>query len=311
MWHGCGVDLRNRLIADIARNQHGVFTRSQALSTGIGDRTIGSRTASGVYERLYPEVYAFPGATATWHRAVAAAVFSAMPPAAASHTTAAFLWGLADGAGETIEVVCRRHQRVHRERFRLHESKDLKRFDIVSVDGIPVTSPVRTVVDLGASVPLGTVARCLDSGLRMQLFTLPEVRRFIARVARPGRAGVGTIRPLVEERMSWAGLTESALEDLFRELIVQSPLPMPEPQFELRESTGAFVGRFDFAYQEYLALIELDSERWHMNPESFQRDREKQNRAHAMGWTVYRFTWRQLRQEPSHVLNTLAYITAK
>ena len=39
-----------------------------------------------------------------------------------------------------------------------------------------------------------------------------------------------------------------------------------------------------------------------------QRDREKQNRAHALGWTVYRFTWHQLVNDPQSVLDIIAAI---
>lgn len=178
------------------------------------------------------------------------------------------------------------------------------------LDGIPVTSAARTVVDLGASAPPWFVERCLDTGLRKQLFTTWEVRRFIARVARPGRTGVGTIRPLVEERLTWEGITASDLEDLFRRVVASTPYPMPDTQLEVFEPNGIFVGRFDFAYPTRMALIETDSEEYHMDPVSFQRDREKQNRAQMLGWTVYRFTWRQLVDDPDSVREVIASIWA-
>lgn len=305
------MDSPSRLIATIARSQHGVFTRSQALAAGVGDRTIDSRAAKGVYERVHPEVFGFPGATETWHRSVVAATLSVASLAAASHRTAAYLWGMTSTRPEMIEIVCRRHRRVHRGTFVVHESKDLLESDIAILDGLTLTSAARTVVDLGAVASLGIVARCLDTGLRTELFTLEQVERLARRVARPGRAGVGTIKPLVEERIAWSGVTESALEDVFRAVVTRTGLPMPEPQLALHDQNGDFVGRFDFAYPTQRALIELDSERWHMDPGSFQRDRQKQNGAHALGWTVYRFTWRQLMQEPASVIRTLAYITAK
>ncbi|MCL1693915.1 MAG: hypothetical protein M3096_09540 [Actinomycetia bacterium] len=197
---------------------------------------------------------------------------------------------------------------MHRQPFMVHESKDLLDSDIVTVDGIPVTTAVRTVVDLGASAPKRFVEKCVDTGLRKKLFTAWQVRCFIARVARPGRTGVGTIRPIINERLAWDTITESDLEDLFRAVVSRSPHPMPDPQYRLFEPSGEFVGRFDFAYPTRLSLIETDSERWHMDPASFQRDREKQNRAHALGWTVYRFTWRQLVDDPQSVLDIIAAI---
>ncbi|MEA2023547.1 MAG: type IV toxin-antitoxin system AbiEi family antitoxin domain-containing protein [Actinomycetota bacterium] len=299
---------RDRLLAITARNQRGIFTLDQAIAAGLSDRAVRDRVRRGVLERIHPSVFGFAGSEDGWHRQVLAAVLSTREPAATSHRTAAYLWGLTSHKPEVIEVAARRHQRVHRQPFTVHESKDLLESDIVAIDGIPVTTAVRTVVDLGASASPRFVERCLDAGLRKKFFTAWQVRCFIARVARPGRTGVGTIRPLVEERLVWNTITESDLEDLFRAVVGPSPFPMPDPQYRLFEPTGDFIGRFDFAYPTRLSLIETDSEGWHMDPVSFQRDREKQNRAHALGWTVYRFTWRQLIDDPQSVLDIIAAI---
>ncbi|MEN8233936.1 MAG: type IV toxin-antitoxin system AbiEi family antitoxin domain-containing protein [Actinomycetota bacterium] len=299
---------RERLIAAIARDQGGVFTLQQAVAAGLSARAVRDRVRRGTFERIHPGVFGYPGSGDDWHRRVFAAVLSASLPAAASHRTAALLWGLTDRTPDFVEIVARRHKRVHRGAFAVHESKDLVDSDIVTVDGIPTTTAVRTVVDLGASARPRFVERCLDTGLRKKLFTAWEVRCFVARVARPGRTGVGTIRPLVEERLLWGTITDSDLEDLFRSVVSPLPFPMPDLQYRLFDPDGAFVGRFDFAYPPRNALIETDSEGWHMDPVSFQRDREKQNRAHALGWTVYRFTWRQLMDDPESVREIIRQI---
>jgi len=298
----------DKMLSAIARDQRGVFTMRQALAAGLSQRTIRSRVDRGLFERIHPGVFGFAGSGGDWRRSVLAAVLSASAPAAASHRTAAYLWNMTSLRPDRIEVVSRRHLRVHRLPFTVHESKDLLDSDIVAIEGIPVTVASRTVVDLGASASPRFVERCLDTGLRKDLFTAWEVRRFIARVGRPGRTGVGTIRPLIQERLVWATITESDLEDLFRIVVKRSPYPMPETQYRLTAPDGRFVGRFDFAYPQRGALIETDSEGWHMDPVSFQRDREKQNEAHALGWTVYRFTWRQLVDDPASVLAIIGAI---
>ncbi len=297
----------DELLMKMASEQHGVFTRDQALAAGVPRTTVDGRVARGTYVRLHPRVLAAPGAVRTWKLEVIAAVLSATEPTAASHLTAAHLWGMRSRHPKRIEIVARRHRRVERDPFVVHESKDLRSSDIVIVDGIPTTSAVRTVVDLGASASQDAVARCLDSALRRKLFTAWEVRSFIARVARPGRTGIGTIRPLIEERLTWQGLTESDLEDAFRRVVEDSPYPMPETQYVI-DDRGEFIGRYDFAYPEKVALIETDSEGFHMDPVSFQRDREKQNRAQMLGWTVYRFTWRQIVDDPNFILDVIASI---
>jgi hypothetical protein len=308
-WHRREVNPADDLVMKMAREQHGVFTRAQALAAGVPKTTIDGRVERGTYLQTHPSVLAAAGSVDTWHRKVMAAVLSASEPAAASHLTAAYLWDMTSRQPPRIEIAMRRHRRVQREPFVVHESKDLLRSDIRTMDAIPVTSAVRTVVDLGASASPDRVAMCLDSALRRRLFTAWDVRRYIARVAKPGRTGVGTIRPLIEERLTWQDLTESTLEDAFRRVVEGSPYPLPVTQLVV-EDRGDFVGRFDFAYPERMALIETDSERFHMDLASFQTDREKQNRAQMLGWTVYRFTWRQIVDDPGFILDVIASIFA-
>jgi hypothetical protein len=297
-----------QLLLSTSRPQYGLFTRQQAIAAGVNPRTIEKRVERGVYERLFPGVYAIAGVPDGWCRGVLAAVFAATEPAAASHRTAAYLWGMTDRRPDIVEIVSRRHLRVKRYQHKVRESKDFRSSDIVVVDGIPTTAAVRTIVDLGASAPPWLVERCLDTGLRNELFDIWDVQRFIMRVARKGRNGIGTIRPLVDERLTWKGITESDMEDLFRRIVASTPYPMPDTQFVLSEADGESVGRFDFAYPTRFSIVETDSEGYHMDPVSFRRDREKQNRAHALGWTVYRVTWRQLVDDPDSIRAIIAAI---
>jgi very-short-patch-repair endonuclease len=311
IWHAAVVHSRDTELLDTARKQRGMFSMSQAQAFGFARSTIQARFERGVYERIHPGVYSISGVYGGWHRDVVAAILTARPLAGASHATAAKLWNLTDRKPERIEIVTSRHLRSHRLDFVVHESKDLREIDIVDVKGIPTTSAVRTVVDLGASRPYWFVEKCIDSGLRMKLFSASEVDAFIGRVARSGRNGVGTARPIIEQRFGWATNTESELEDLFRRVVLASGFPMPEAQFVLNDDRGSFVGRFDFVYEDERVLVELDSERWHMDQGSFRRDREKQNLAHALGWTVYRFTWSQLVDHPDEVRAILASASTK
>lgn len=307
-WHGAQVDRPDQMLATIASAQYGVFTLAQALACGLTERTIERRTGRGAFVRLDPGVFAVGGSPSNWRRGVMAAVLSVNELTAASHRTAAHLWGLTNRRPDRVEVVAKRHERAIRDSFIVHESLDLLQEDIATIDGIPVTSAERTVVDLGAVAPSWMVEACLDTGLRKGLFGLADVGGFVSRVAKRGRRGVGVVRPLLGERLDWKGLTESDLEDLFRRIVSESALPMPEPQYTLRDEHGGFVCRADFAYVKAKALIELDSEKHHMDPATFRRDREKQNRAMALGWRVYRFTWRQLVDTPDEVLAVLAQI---
>lgn len=126
------------------------------------------------------------------------------------------------------------------------------------------------------------------------------------RVARKGRRGVGVIRPLIAARRQWDTATESVLEDRFRKLPADGGLPDPVPQFEVRGDDRRFVARADFAYPRAKLLIELESEAHHMDRLTFRRDRAKQNVAVVLGWTVMRYTWWDLTEEPWRVTAEVA-----
>jgi very-short-patch-repair endonuclease len=293
-------DLTHKRLGDSAARLHGVFSLATAQGLGIPSRTIHDRAAAGRYERLQPGVFGVVGSPATLHKELTAAVASFTALAAVSHQTAAELWGLTGRGVRAIEIVTTRWDRVHRQGLTVHESLDLLPEDVVEKDGVPITAPARTVVDLGASNKW-LVERALEEGIRRDLFTVGDVEAFVARVAKRGRRGVGVIRPLLEARRRWDRPTESALEDEFLKLVLEAELPVPYLQFEVRDDRGGFVSRADFAYPAARVLIELDSEAHHLDRISFRRDRSKQNAAATLGWTVLRYTWWDLVEEPSRV----------
>ncbi len=290
----------DRKLAEYAATHHGVFSIDDALACGVPTKTIRGRLDAGRYLRLYPGVYAVAGSVDSPQRRMCSAVKSFPLPAAISHTTAAALWGLTRSRTQRIEVVTTRWDRAHRLGLTVHESLDLVPTDITKLDGVPVTTAARTVVDLGAS-NRWIVESALEQGIRKGLFTLDEVDAFVRRVARRGRRGVGVIRPLLKARQQWDTTTESALEDEFRKLVTDWGLPTPKLQYEVRDELGILVSRADFAYPEQRILIELDSEAHHMDRMTFRRDRSKQNRAVVLGWTVLRYTWWDVVEAPERV----------
>lgn len=290
------VDAR---IGQLARLQHGVVSTAQCTDLGMRKRQVSERVRSGILLRPFEDVVAIAAVPPTWKQMVMASVLAAGSGALASHRTAAHLWGLTSYRHPTIEIVMPRWERAFRE-FTVHESLDLIAEDRREPDGIPTTSPERTVVDLGAVAPW-FVESALDTGIRKGLFELGDVRAFVNRVARRGRRGVGVIRPFLEARATWDATTESELEDLFCRVLTEFGVRLPLAQFVLRDDADTFVCRADFAYPRRRILIELDSEAHHMDRQTFRRDRAKQNQAGRLGWRTLRYTWWDLTETPWRV----------
>ncbi len=283
-------------LARLARVQHGVLSTVQCAAAGLSERQLARRVAAGRYRRPEVGVVVDLAVPPTWEQEVMTCVMAAGSGALASHATAARLWGMTSRTPPRIEVVMRRWDRAFRD-FVVHESLDLEPEDHTVVRSIPVTTPERTVVDLGAVRPW-LVETALSTGIRDGLFTVADVQAFVDRVGRRGRRGVGVIRPHLAARRRWGTTTESVLEDRFCRALVDAELPLPTPQFVLRDVDGQFVCRADFAYPAYRLLIELDGIAHHTDDAAFQADRSKQNRSGLLGWRTLRYTWKDVTERP-------------
>jgi hypothetical protein len=76
---------------------------------------------------------------------------------------------------------------------------------------------------------------------------------------------------------------------------------------EVRDGSG-LIGVADALFDGAKLIVEIDGWAYHSTLDCFQRDRERQNRLVAAGWTVPRFTWRDLTQNPDWVIATIRWL---
>jgi len=292
--------------AGVAERQTGAIHRASLVDAGLSEAMIDRRVARQLLVRRADSVYSFAGSPGSPRQDLVVQALSVDVNAAVSHDSAAHSWGMIQRAPRKPHVLVRRWNREHRSACIVHESLDFEQVDRVWTAGVPLTTPARTVVDLGASSPW-LVERALSTGLRLELFDVDEVAAFVRRVARRGRSGVGVVRPYLAMHRAAGGRTESFLEDRFVWILHARQIPLPRTQFEVRDDRGRFIGRVDFAYPEHRVLIELDGHSYHSDIETFQRDREKQNRTQELGWRMLRFTWHDVVREPDRTAATVAH----
>ena len=280
-------------IDDLFAAQHGVVSRRQLIATGVKEGVIAGRLRSGAWIAVDRGVYRARVAPMSHDQGLMAAILGIAGPAVVSHQSAAHLWDLLRREPEVPHVTTSTG-RWRSKPYHVHRSMDLLDEHVTTVRRVPVTTPARTVVDLGASAPRLAVG-AFNQVLRDRLATLGEFEGLLEDIGRQGRAGVGVIRKVVEERAEWMGANESVLEDEFRRIVDQALLPVPASQYEVRDDRGAFIGRADFAYPDRRLVIELDGYRYHSDPEAFARDRKRQNQLLMAGYRVLRYTARDLR----------------
>lgn len=83
-------------------------------------------------------------------------------------------------------------------------------------------------------------------------------------------------------------------------MIREAGLPEPDANADVEGQ------EVDLAWRERRGVVEFDSWRFHSDPRSFRRDRERTNELQLRGYTVLRFTWRQLTDRPQEIVAQVA-----
>ena len=300
----------DRTIAQLARVQHAVFTGSQMLDLGISRSALDHRVAVGRLTRVDPDVFHIAGAPLTWEARVLAYVLVAGPEAVASHRCAAALWGIEGFVRGTPELTVPRGKRFRRSGARVHESTDLDRCGRRVRDGIPVTDPSRTLLDLARRTPDDRLVRAIESARRERLTTWSELIAVLAKHARRGRPGVQRLRRVIAANVDREEVTDSDFELLVLVALVERGLPTPIVHYTVLGADGGFLAEVDLAYPELKIAIELDGGD-HLRRDVFERDRPRQNQLVLEGWTVLRFTWDTYRNRPEELVATVRAAIAR
>jgi very-short-patch-repair endonuclease len=273
----------------LAERQHGLVTRAQLRQLGLSDRQITARLRWGLLTPVHRGVLRITAVARSPEQALLAACLAAGVGAVASHRSAAALWELRGIDWPRPELSVPNDRRPSVAGATVHRSAMLGRPDVTRHRRIPVTTPARTLLDLGAAAP-ELVEPAVEDALLRGLVTLPSLRRALERVGAHGRGGTAVLRDLVAQRARETAPTESPLEDALVALLRRHRLPEPVRQHPVAVGGGRVV-RLDLAYPDARVGIEADGRRWHSGRADFQSDRERGNHLAARGWTVLRFGW--------------------
>jgi len=282
----------------VARAQHAMVHRQQLLALGLGRTAIQYRVSHRELTLVHRGVY-LVGPVAPSLGDEMAAVLACGDQAWISHTSAARLHNLLPHPAKPhpIQLVVTGSD-VRRKGLRVRRVDHLDPDEITVVDGIPVTTAKRTILDMAAREP-AILERVLSEAIatgqtnRDRLLELCERRR--------GARGTGRLRALLDDP---ALTTRSNHERRLRRLLRKAGLPVPQ--------TNARVGRWevDFLWPEHRLIVEVDALATHSSPFHFERDRRKDAELTLLGYTVIRVTARQLEEEPEQVVARIAAFLA-
>jgi len=276
----------DRTLTELAANQHGLVTRQQALLHGLGLHQLQRRLDGGRWVRTGRGVYRLAGAPVTWKQQALAACLAAADGAVVSHLTAAAVLdlGLPPPPIPHLTVPMTRSHRVtgaigHRARLGPTEA--------TSYDGVPTTSPGRTLIDCAALLGPNQLRRIVDEAFHRRLVTVAAIGHAwdLARL-RPGRSGEVKLRAAVEP---WTTTIRpgSPAEIRLRLQLVQWGYPEPELQVPIRLDDGTVIALADMGWSFCKVGIEYDSLQFH-GPSAWASDVDRQRLIESLGWTLLR-----------------------
>ncbi|MQA33834.1 hypothetical protein [Modestobacter roseus] len=253
-----------------------VFRGTTAVRAGLVTRR---QLDSSPWHRLFRDVYACADLAVTHELRAVAAASVLLPGAVVTGASAAVLWRLdAAGPDDDVELTVPPGTparavsglRVRRARIRPE--------DLTRRRGVPVTTPERTAVSLGAERPLDEAVVLIDQFAAAGLVDLGDVRAMAAATTGRGCRRARDAAALAD------GLAGSPQETRLRLLVHRSGLPLPVAQHPVHDGR-VFVARVDFAWPAQRLALEYDG-LWHAEPGQFAADRRRLNRLLAAGWRV-------------------------
>ncbi len=270
----------------------GEFTAAEAKEVGVGVRQLarlrraGLAVQAGDCFRLLD-----PAQRATL------ALAAVGQPAALCGLTAARQYGwLGDDADSDVQLLVPRDRCPRSWPGTRISRMDHVEQDVVVVEGVRLTAPVRTALDVAGTLKLAQALPMLDQLLRDEILDKDQLLDGLADRKRwPGSQDAAVAVGLSDARHA------SHPESIFRALVHSARLPPPVPQFTVRLD-GVFVGRADFAWPRFWLLVEIDGYEFHKEYGVFVKDRKRARRTWRAGWQALHFAASEVIDQPDEVV---------
>jgi very-short-patch-repair endonuclease len=276
---------------------HGVASRRELLAAGEASAAIQARIETGRYVRLHKGVYAIGHADLTVAGRRRAAVLVCGHGAVLSHRSAAGAWGIRPDGGTRWEVTVRKASRIRPAApVRVYRHPSLGDDEVTVLDGIPVTTVARTLLDVAALIPPHHLRRAIEAADQRERFDLAAVHSVLT--AHPRRSGRRRLLALLDDlERHGTERTRSDVEAAFLQLCLAHDLPRPRVN---RSSNGR---EHDFTWPGL--VVEIDGFAYHRTRRAFQEDRARDRALLRAGRRVARFTAGEVLSAPHDVAQEL------
>lgn len=296
-WLNAPMSISAEPVSDLLQVQHGVISLRQTRELGMSDKERRWRVESGRWERLAPSVYGIVDHRPSWRRALWVAHLWAGPESVVSHEPAGRLHRYAQVPAGLVALTVPRSSRHGPPGLRVHRTDDLARSEVVLIDGLPITSPARTVVDLAAVLGVARLRPLIEDQVVSKRLSLATIGAALDGVRRRGKPGVRRLSRVLDDLGPGDELPRSELERLLDRVIGLAGLPAPLHEHAL-PGRGAVVGFVDRCWPAAGLIVEGDGRRWHTRRQQTLLDATRTLEAQAVGFETSRLLWEHLAHDP-------------
>ncbi len=155
--------------------------------------------------------------------------------------------------------------------------------EVSTLDGIPVTTPARTALDLACWYPVGEAVAAIDALGRATELKTPDVEVLVQRY--PGRRGINQARNALNLLDFGA---HSPQETWLRLLLIDAGLPKPQTQIPVADEFGDVFAYLDMGWADVKVAVEYDGDQHRIDRRQYSWDIRRLEMLERCGWIVIR-----------------------
>jgi very-short-patch-repair endonuclease len=255
----------------------GPFVGSEAIAAGLLTRS----QLAARYTRLFRDVYVNPDTQVTAAlRAKAGWLWAKRQGVVAGFAAAALHGSKWVGDTTTVELF---HENRHRLPGLRTRGDRIGEDEIVIVDGVPVSSPTRTALDLGCWYPTTSGVAAIDALARATDIKAADVELLAQRY--PGRRGIARARLAISLFDSGA---QSPKETWLRLVLVRAGLRRPQTQIPVFDEFGSAIAYLDMGWEDVKVAVEYDGDHHRSDRSQYNWDIRRLERLQHRGWILIR-----------------------
>jgi hypothetical protein len=273
---GASGDIRR-----VAERQHGNVTRAQLETIGLSRNEIDDRCDWGWLIRRHTGVYAVGHVPRTRESRWLAAVLALGVGAVLGYVAAGAHWRMLPGAAITEVIVPTTAGHRRRDGIVVHRQR-LPPTHVTVHHDIPVTTPLRTLLDLASVLSLGALAKAFEQA--QVLLHLPPAPLAAEVLSRPRQRGNAKLRRILAGAVDPRDV-RSVLELRFLRMCAAYGIPRPDVNVRI----GAWM--LDFLWPDFGLVVETDGYEFHRTAAARRRDATKDQFLRSIGLDVVRLTW--------------------